>query len=105
MPPKGWRRLTGHKAPAVEPKEVEKVEEVAAPEPAVEVVVAEAVKPVVASDPITESRQALNQPLSPGQEFYEAPDGYIIVAETGRDHVWYRGGNDGKGMYINKRRA
>ena len=104
MPPKGWRRLTGHKAPAVKPKKVEKVEEIAAPEPAVEVEVAEAVKPAVASDPITESREALKHPLAPGQEFFEAPDGYIIVAETGRDTVWYRGGNDGKGQWINKRR-
>lgn len=56
------------------------------------------------SERIAESRKALLVPLAPGQIFFEAPDGMIIVGEADRDHVWYREGNGGKGMFINPRR-
>jgi hypothetical protein len=54
---------------------------------------------------INESRKALEQPVAPGQAFYEAPDGFIIVAEADKPQVWYRQGNNGKGMWINPRRV
>jgi hypothetical protein len=53
---------------------------------------------------IEESRKVLEHPLSPGQRFFEAPDGYIIVGEADAQKILYRAGNDGKGMYINPMR-
>lgn len=53
---------------------------------------------------IAESRKALGQPLAAGQAFFEAPDGFVVVAEADRPHVLYRQGNEGKGMWINPRR-
>lgn len=53
---------------------------------------------------IAESREALKFPVPVDQEFYEAPDGYIIVAEAGKNHVWYRQGNNGEGQWINPMR-
>lgn len=53
---------------------------------------------------IAESRKALNEPLQPGMAIFEAPDGMVIVAEAKHQHVWYREGNHGKGMFINPRR-
>jgi hypothetical protein len=53
---------------------------------------------------IAESREALKHPPEPGQAFFEAPDGYVIVGEADRAHVWYRYGNGGQGMWINPRR-
>lgn len=41
----------------------------------------------VAARRIIESREALKHPAPPGQKFFEAPDGYIVVAEQDRDHV------------------
>jgi len=49
---------------------------------------------------IAESREVLKHPLEEGQEFFEAPDGFIIVGEKGRGRVFYRAGN----MYINPMR-
>ena len=53
---------------------------------------------------IAESRKALEHPLGPNQAFFEAPDGFVIVSDADKDHVLYRQGNNGKGMWINKRR-
>jgi hypothetical protein len=53
---------------------------------------------------IAESRKALLTPLAPGQQFYESPEGYIVVAEEGKGSVWCRQANHGKGMHINPRR-
>jgi translation initiation factor IF-2 len=36
---------------------------------------------------IAESRESLKHPAGPNQKFFEAPDGFIIVAESDRDHV------------------
>lgn len=52
---------------------------------------------------IAESREALAHPLAAGQQFFEAPDGFVIVAEAGRAHVLYRPLH-GKEMLINPRR-
>lgn len=53
---------------------------------------------------IEESRKALNFPAPPGQKFFEAPDGFVILAEDTKTHVLYRAGNDGQGMIINPKR-
>lgn len=44
------------------------------------------------------------EPLGPGQAYFEAPDGTVIIGEETADRLWYRQGNGGKGMYINKKR-
>ncbi len=53
---------------------------------------------------IAESRKSLLSPLTPGMQFFESPEGYIVVAEAGRGHVWCRQANNGKGSLINPRR-
>lgn len=53
---------------------------------------------------INESRKALDNPLPAGQQFFESPEGYIILAEEGKPHVFCRQANGGKGMWINPRR-
>ena len=44
------------------------------------------------------------EPLGPGQKYFEAPDGTILIGEADMPHLWYRAGNEGKGMYINPKR-
>jgi hypothetical protein len=44
------------------------------------------------------------EPLGPGQKYFEAPDGTVLIGEDTNPHMWYRAGNDGKGMWINPRR-
>jgi hypothetical protein len=51
---------------------------------------------------IAESRKALAQPLPAGMAFFEAPDGYIVLAEANRPHVLDR--RHGKAALINPRR-
>jgi hypothetical protein len=53
---------------------------------------------------IADSRKALKHPLDPGQKFFEAPDGTIMVGEANKNHMWWRAGNGGHGMHINPRR-
>lgn len=58
----------------------------------------------VACDPLSESRKALLHPLDESQEFFESPEGYIVIGEKGRGRAWCRQANGGKGMWINPRR-
>lgn len=44
------------------------------------------------------------EPLGPGQKYFEAPDGTILIGEADMPHLWYRAGNGGKGEWINPRR-
>lgn len=44
------------------------------------------------------------EPLGPGQKYFEAPDGTVLIGEDNNPHMWYRAGNDGKGMWINPKR-
>lgn len=44
------------------------------------------------------------EPLGPGQKYFEAPDGTILIGEADMPHLWYRAGNEGKGLWINPRR-
>lgn len=43
-------------------------------------------------------------PLAPGQAYFEAPDGTIIIGEDSKNEVWCRALNNGKGGWINKKR-
>ena len=45
------------------------------------------------------------EPLGPGQKYFEAPDGTILIGEADMPHLWYRAGNGGKGEWINPKRG
>lgn len=53
---------------------------------------------------LAESRKVLDIPLTASQEFYESPEGFIVIGEKGRGRVWCREANNFKGMWINPRR-
>lgn len=53
---------------------------------------------------IASSRKALEHPLPVGQQFFEAPDGFIIIGEADKHHIPYRQPN-GKTININPRRV
>jgi len=44
------------------------------------------------------------EPLGPGQRYFEAPTGEILIGEDANPHMWFRQGNGGKGMWINPKR-
>ena len=44
------------------------------------------------------------EPLGPGQKYFEAPSGEILIGEEDATHMWWRAGNGGKGMFINPKR-
>lgn len=44
------------------------------------------------------------EPLGPGQKYFEAPSGEILIGEEDAAHIWWRAGNGGKGMFINPKR-
>lgn len=44
------------------------------------------------------------EPLGAGQAYFEAPDGTLITGEANKDQIWYRAGNGGRGMWINRKR-
>jgi len=44
------------------------------------------------------------EPLGPGQAYFEAPDGTILIGEDTKNEMWYRGLNGGKGGWINRKR-
>lgn len=54
---------------------------------------------VVKSDP----KNTL-EPLGPGQKYFEAPDGTILIGDASIDKMLYRAGNGGKGLWINPKR-
>jgi len=86
-----------------------KVKDVKPSEPEFETKVPEP-KPSGDSEPppmdarVAESRKALTQPLGPDQKFFESPEGYVMVGEAEKDHIWCRHANGGKGAWINPRR-
>lgn len=45
------------------------------------------------------------EPLGPGQRYFEAPDGTVLIGEDTNPHMWYRAGNNGNGMWINPKRG
>lgn len=53
---------------------------------------------------IAESRTSLEQPLAPGQKYFESPEGHIVIGEADKGHVWCRQSNNGKGAWINPKR-
>lgn len=44
------------------------------------------------------------EPLGPGQKYFEAPDGTMLIGEATANQIWYRNGNGGKGMWVNPKR-
>jgi hypothetical protein len=42
--------------------------------------------------------------LQPGEKYFEAPDGTLLVGEADKQQLWYRKLNDGKGGWINPKR-
>lgn len=44
------------------------------------------------------------EPLGPGQAYFESPCETIVIGDDTKNEIWYRAGNNGKGMFINKRR-
>lgn len=64
-------------------------------------------KPVVKEKPDEAKetkKERVLEPLQPGQKYFEAPDGTIIVGESDKQQVWYRQGDGGRGCYINPKR-
>lgn len=43
--------------------------------------------------------------LPPGQKYFEAPDGTLLVGEADKQQLWCRSLNGGKGGWINPRRG
>ncbi len=44
------------------------------------------------------------EPLQPGQKYFEAPDGTIVIGEEDKQQLWYRKLNGGNGGWINPKR-
>ena len=65
--------------------------------------VVEAAKPEKAPAASEPAKPKL-EPLAVGQAYFEAPDGTIIIGDETKNEIWYRAGNGGKGMFINKKR-
>ena len=42
--------------------------------------------------------------LGEGQKYFEAPTGEVVVGEASANHIWWRHGNGGHGMWINHKR-
>jgi hypothetical protein len=69
-------------------------------------------KPESISEPIKEvvneaketKKEGILEPLQPGQKYFEAPDGTVIIGEADKQQIWYRAGNGGKGFFINPKR-
>lgn len=53
--------------------------------------------------PKVEAKQEL-APLEPGQAYFESPEGFVMVGDADKPHIWCRAANGGKGMYINPKR-
>jgi hypothetical protein len=53
---------------------------------------------------IAESRKCLNEPLAPGQQYFESPEGIVKIGDADKAHIWCAQANHGKGMWINPRR-
>lgn len=56
-------------------------------------------------DPAATVQQKKLAELPPTQRYFEAPDGTLIIGEADKQQIWYRGMNNGKGGWINPRRA
>ena len=45
-------------------------------------------------------KEAKLEPLAPGQQYFEAPDGTVLIGESTAQRLWYRKGN----TWINPKR-
>lgn len=61
--------------------------------------------PLTEAERIAESRQALLQPAPIGTKFFESPEGYVMVGEADKSHIWCKQANGGQGGWINPRRG
>lgn len=104
MPPKGWRKNTAQDAP-VESKEIQTVQAIEPVKVEKPVSTGDRVAGTVYPPEIEKSREVLKHQLAPGQAFFEAPDGFVIVGEESKDRAFYRAGNNGKGLWINRMRG
>jgi hypothetical protein len=44
------------------------------------------------------------EPLGPGQQYFEAPTGEILIGSSDATRLFFRAGNNGEGMWINPKR-
>jgi hypothetical protein len=44
------------------------------------------------------------EPLQPGQKYFEAPTGEIVIGEADKQQIFFRKLNNGKGGWINPKR-
>lgn len=56
------------------------------------------------ADRIADSRKILEAPVPPGMKVFESPEGYCMLGEADKEHVFCRHANGGAGMNINPRR-
>lgn len=65
----------------------------------------EAKAPVLKEEPKPQVAETPKLPtLAPGQRYFETPEGDIIVGEDGKDRIWSRRMNGGKGGWANPKR-
>ncbi len=67
-------------------------------------VVAEVIQKVVDPVETPSAEKAVLPMLPPGQKYFEAPDGEILVGEASADRLWYRKMHNGQGGWINPKR-
>jgi hypothetical protein len=67
------------------------------------------VPPVIAKEQPIEAKEKAQtkpvlEPLQPGQKYFEAPDGDIIIGEDTKSQIWHRKLNGGRGGWVNPKR-
>lgn len=65
----------------------------------------EGTKETLLTEPAPNYSVPMLDPLGPGQKYFEAPSGEILIGEADATHMWWRAGNGGKGMWINPKRG
>lgn len=58
----------------------------------------------VRKEEVKETKEVKLEPLGPGQRYFEASDGTILIGEADKNQLWYRNGDGGKGCWINPKR-
>lgn len=65
-------------------------------------------KEIVKEAPIETKKAEEKKPvldvLQPGQKYFEAPDGEIIIGEESKSQIWHRKLNNGRGGWVNPKR-
>lgn len=55
-------------------------------------------------NPVNVTPMPKYEPLGPGQKYFEAPTGEVLIGDATADRMWFRAGNNGKGLWINPKR-